>query len=71
MVLKGSWVVISGAISLLIWFIIMVTLFITPLITTHEPPSAAFRASMAAGRPVVNSTRHGTKHPSTLNSVNP
>ena len=30
---------ISGAISPLIWVIIIVTLLITPLITTHEPPS--------------------------------
>ena len=37
--LGGSWVVIRGVISLLIWVIIMVTLLITPLITTHEPPS--------------------------------
>ena len=38
-VLGGSWVVISGVISPLIWVIITVTLLITPLITTHEPPS--------------------------------
>ena len=37
--LGGSWVVISGVISPLIWAIIKVTLLITPLITTHEPPS--------------------------------
>ena len=30
---------ISGAISPLIWVITIVTLLITPLITTHEPPS--------------------------------
>ena len=35
----GSWVVISGVISSLVWLIIIVTLLITPLITTHEPPS--------------------------------
>ena len=34
--LGGSWVVISGGISPLIC---TVTLLITPLITTHEPPS--------------------------------
>ena len=33
--LGGSWVVISGVISPLIWVLIMVT----PLVTTHEPPS--------------------------------
>ena len=37
--LGGSWVVISGVISPLIWVITIVTLLITPLITTHEPPS--------------------------------
>ena len=31
--------VISGVISPLIWFISKVTRLITPLITTHEPPS--------------------------------
>ena len=36
--LGGSWVVISGVISPLIWFSTIVTLLITPLITTHEPP---------------------------------
>ena len=35
-VLGGSWVVISGVISPLIC---IVTLLITPFITTHEPPS--------------------------------
>ena len=35
--LGGSRVVISGVISPLFWAIIMVTLLITPLITTHEP----------------------------------
>ena len=37
--LGGSWLVISGVISPLIWVIIFVTLLITPLITAHEPPS--------------------------------
>ena len=39
LLLEGSWVVISGVISPLIWVIIIVTLLITQLITTHEPPS--------------------------------
>ena len=39
--LGGSWVVISGVISFLTWVISIVTLLITPLITTHEPPSNA------------------------------
>ena len=38
--LGGSWVVISGVISPLIWIITTVTLLVTPLITTHEPPSS-------------------------------
>ena len=44
--LGGSWVVISGvltpliwAISPLIWVISIITLLITPLITSHEPLS--------------------------------
>ena len=37
--LGGSWVVISGVISPLIWVISVVTLLISLLITTHEPPS--------------------------------
>ena len=37
--LGGSWVVISGVIRPLIWVITIVTLLITPLVTTHEPPS--------------------------------
>ena len=38
-VLGGSWVVIGGVISPLIWVISIVTLHITLLIATHEPPS--------------------------------
>ena len=37
--LGGSWIVISRVISPLIWVISIVTLLITLLITTHEPPS--------------------------------
>ena len=40
--LGGSWVVISGVISPLIWVITIVTLLITPEITPHEPPSRAW-----------------------------
>ena len=39
LVLAGSWVVISGVISPLIWVVAIATLLRTPLITTHEPPS--------------------------------
>ena len=38
-ILGGSWVVINGVISPLIWVITIVTLLIAPLVTTHEPPS--------------------------------
>ena len=37
LILGGSWVVISGVISSLIWVVSIVTLLITLLITTHEP----------------------------------
>ena len=43
--LGGSWVVISGVISPLIWVISIVTLLTTQLITTHEPPSVAILES--------------------------
>ena len=39
--LGGSWVVISGVISPLIWVITIDILLIAILITTHEPPSRA------------------------------
>ena len=42
-VLGGSWAVISGVLSPLIWVISIATLLITPLITTHEPPSRVCR----------------------------
>ena len=41
LLLGGSWVVISAVISPLIWLISIVTLILTPFITTHEPPSTA------------------------------
>ena len=37
--LGGSWVAINGLISPLIWVRSIVTLLITLLITTHDPPS--------------------------------
>ena len=37
--LEGSWVVISAVRSPLIWVVSIVTLLITALTTTHEPPS--------------------------------
>ena len=38
-VLGGSWVVISGVISRVTIIITHIRQLITPLITTHEPPS--------------------------------
>ena len=37
--LGGSWIVISGVISPAIWVRSIVTLPITLVVTTHEPPS--------------------------------
>ena len=41
--LRGSWVVISGVISRVSILITHITGLITPLITTHEPPSRVQR----------------------------
>ena len=49
--------VISGAISPLIWLISIVTLLITPLIATHEPPSTESRHGEKA-RPEECGHRH-------------
>ena len=46
--LGGSWVVISGVISPLIWVISIVTLRIALLITTHEPPSRSTHSRVVA-----------------------
>ena len=40
-ILGGSWVVISMVICPLIWVLAIVTLYIAPHRTTHEPPSKA------------------------------
>ena len=45
----GSWVVISGVISPLIWVISIVTLLITLVITTHEPPSRGVSGQRSRG----------------------
>ena len=42
-------VVISGLISPLIWVISIVTLLVTLLITTHEPPSRGVRLRTVSG----------------------
>ena len=41
--LVGSWVAISGVKSPLIWVTSIVTLLITLLISTHEPPSSVIK----------------------------
>ena len=71
MILGGSWVVISGVISPLIWVITIVTLLITPLITTHEPPSrnpfkgtllsVGFRVGLNPALPIMRNITH-TSH---------
>ena len=43
--LGGSWVVISGVISRVTLVLAHITGRITPLITTHEPPSMPLRGS--------------------------
>ena len=45
--LGGSCVVISRVISPLIWVITILTLLITPLITTHEPPSRSSEETLS------------------------
>ena len=40
-ILGGSWVVINGVISMVTILITHIRGLITPLITTHEPPSIA------------------------------
>ena len=49
--LGGSWVVISMVIRSLTWVIAIVTLLVTPLITTHEPPSKPQPQSIEARLP--------------------
>ena len=41
LLLAGSWVVISGVISRVTIVITQIRGLITPLLTTHEPPSTA------------------------------
>ena len=47
--LGGSWLVISGVISRVTIIITHTRGLITLLITTHEPPSRAFRALKVSG----------------------
>ena len=42
--LAGSWVVLSGVISHLVWVIIILSFLIPPLLATHEPPSMDVRS---------------------------
>ena len=49
--LGGSWVVVNGVMNPLIWIIaILATLFITPLITTHEPEAPNPKLQDSKGR---------------------
>ena len=50
--LRGSWVVISGAISRVTIVITQIRRLITPLITTHEPPSSFVKRGSHGTRPV-------------------
>ena len=52
--LGGSWVVINGVRSPLIWVISIVTLLITPLTTTHEAPSTVLNQKFRSLRRVWN-----------------
>ena len=64
--LGGSWVVvISGDISPLVWVVSIVTLLITLLITTHEPPSRVSTAT--TGTTSLHLPTHGctTRHAET------
>ena len=60
-ILGGSWVGISMVRSSLIWVITIVALLITPLITTHEPPSierGQVSMSPVAGCPRLRKARN-------------
>ena len=58
-ILGGSWVVISGVISPLVWVISIVTLLINPLITTHEPPGIQCDKPQARNPKIPNSDPGG------------
>ena len=60
--LGGSWVVISGVISPLIWSVTIVTLLTTPLITTHEPPSRNFEGTLG----IISVSLSAPRKPQTL-----
>ena len=55
--------VISGVISPLIWLISIVTLIITPFITSHEPPSSSSNNTLEE---MVEDVRAISKKTSTL-----
>ena len=65
LVLGGSRVVISGVRSALIWVIIIVALLITPLITTHEPPSRVSEFPSSLGPPPTNIQTYPSRAPVT------
>ena len=57
-VLGGAWVVISGVISRLIWVLSIVTLLVSPLITTQEPPSRVCMKGQKPGTYTVQRSTH-------------
>ena len=52
----GSWVVISGFISPLLWVIAVVIILITLLITNHEPPKILVYNSLHTVLPELSTT---------------
>ena len=61
--LGGSWVVIGMAKSPLIWVITIVALLITPLSTTHEPPSKPPKPSTRNPQPQALSPKPSALNP--------
>ena len=56
--LGGSWVVISGFVSKVTILITQIRGLITPLITTHEPPSNGTMTKMTGSQALKLSTQH-------------
>ena len=56
--LGGSWVVISGFVSKVTILITQIRGLITPLITTHEPPSNGTMTKTTGSQALKLSTQH-------------
>ena len=73
--LGGSWVGISKVISALTWAVTIVTRLITPLITTHEPPSRVLPGHPGAATEYPADGRKGSSGDSgpghTVDDINP